>query len=394
MKALYPTLLVNLALFLLPAAAADRDKVLLDVRIVGSSSGKPQPSFGTVAGKPAVQKLLLDLTSGPCPVAQVDLALQGTGLTGKDLVKLQLIRRDGDRYLLGFPVYPAADVRRIRAVTERYAASLAGGVLARRQEIEAVLPSCCAPGVDRRDVTFIVLGCVSLDWDGLALAAKKGYRTMQKRPDGRYGAWAQEKSDLSWDRIYWSSGTPSDGAALLVSFGDGHADYLSGLSNPPAPLQAPRASQSATKCLLALRDGDRSLDELRSSLGITAAEAQSLMGLLVDLEFVTQQDGRYRAHIPVFSRKDRKAVQQLRRIGNEVMAQWLADNYKKLQSDLSFTSPARWGVRYTEEFNAIWHYVFGLANRQLVEAGLCGDPYAPTRKYTGGIAAVFENGVL
>jgi biotin operon repressor len=296
--------------------------------------------------------------------------------------------------LLGFPVYPVADVRRIREVSERYAASLAAGLLARRQEIETVLPSCCAPGVDERDAAFIVLGCVSLDWDGLALAAKKGYRTMQKRPDGRYGAWAQEKSDLSWDRIYWSSGTPSYRDALLVSFGDGHAGYLSGLSNPPAPLQAPRASRYATKCLLALRDGERSLDELGSALGMTSAETQSLMGLLVDLEFVTQQNDRYRAHIPVFSRKDHKAVQQLRRIGNEVMAQWLADNYKKLQSDLSFTAPARWGVPYTEEFNAIWHYVFGLANRQLVEAGLFGDPYAPPRQYPGGIPAVFENSVL
>ncbi len=246
-----------------------------------------------------------------------------------------------------------------------------------------MLPSCCAPGVDARDAAFIVLGCVSLDWDGLELVAQKGYRTMQKRPDGRYGAWAQEKSDLLWDRIYWSSGTPSYGVALLVSFGDGHAGYLSGLYNPPAPLQAPRASQYATKCLLALRDGERSLDELPSSLGITAAEAQSLMGLLVDLEFVTQQNGRYRTHIPVFSRKDHKAVQQLRRIGNDVMTQWLADNYKKLQSDLSFTAPARGGVPYTEEFNAIWHYVFGLANRQSVEAGLFGDPYAPRANTRG-----------
>ncbi len=107
MKALCPTLLVSLALFLLPTAAAEKDQTLLDVRIVGSSSGKPEPSFGTVAGKPAVQRLLLDLTAAPCPAAQVDLALQGTGWTGKDLVKLQLVRRDGDRYLLGFPVYPA-----------------------------------------------------------------------------------------------------------------------------------------------------------------------------------------------------------------------------------------------------------------------------------------------
>ena len=61
MKTLYATAFVSLALFLLPAAAAEKDEVLLDVRIVGSSSGKPEPSFGTATGKSAVQRLLLDL---------------------------------------------------------------------------------------------------------------------------------------------------------------------------------------------------------------------------------------------------------------------------------------------------------------------------------------------
>jgi hypothetical protein len=395
MKAFYTTALVSLALFLLPAAAREKEDRLLDVRIVGSSSGRPEPSVGTVTGIRAVQKLLLGLTAAPCPMAEVDLTLQGTGLTGKDLVKLQLIRREKDRYVLGFPVYSAADVRKIRAVTGRYATSLADALLARRKEIEAALPACCAPGVDRRDVAFLVLGCVSLDWDGLALAAKKHYRTMEKRPDGRYGAWAQEKSDpTTTDRIYWSSGTLSYGDALLASFGDGHARYLSALRSPPAPLKAPKVFPYATKCLLALRDGDRSLDELRLALGITTPEVRSLAELLVGVEFVTLQDGRYQAHIPVFSRGDRKALQQLRRIGNEVMTQWLADNYKKLKADLSFTAPAHQGVPYSEEFNAIWHYVFGCANRHLVEAGLCGDPYAPPRRYQGDIPAVFENGVL
>ena len=76
------------------------------------------------------------------------------------------------------------------------------------------------------------------------------------------------------------------------------------------------------------------------------------------------------------------------------MTQWLADNYKKLKSDLSFTAPAHQGVPYPEEFNAIWHYVFGFANRHLVEAGLFGDPYASPRRYQGDIPAVFDNGVL
>ena len=54
----------------------------------------------------------------------------------------------------------------------------------------------------------------------------------------------------------------------------------------------------------------------------------------------------------------------------------------------------RWAVACKHELNAVWHYVFGLANRQLVETGLFADPYASTRKYQGDIPAVFANGVL
>ena len=42
----------------------------------------------------------------------------------------------------------------------------------------------------------------------------------------------------------------------------------------------------------------------------------------------------------------------------------------------------------------VWHYVFGFANRRLVEAGLFTDPCAPTRKYKRDIPAAFENDAL
>ena len=224
-------------------------------------------------------------------------------------MKLQLIRREKEQYVLGFPVYSAADLGKIREVTGRYATSLADALLARRKEIEAVLPACCAgrgPArcrVHRAGVRVVGLGRLgpggqeALSHDGEAAG-----RSLWGLGPGEIGP--------DTDRIYWSSGTLSYGDALLVSFGDGHARYLSGLRNPPAPLKARQASQYAVKCLLALRNGDRSLDELRSALGITPAEARSLAELLAGLEFVTLQDGRYQAHIPVFSRSDKKAVQQ------------------------------------------------------------------------------------
>ena len=38
----------------------------------------------------------------------------------------------------------------------------------------------------------------------------------------------------------------------------------------------------------------------------------------------------------------------------------------------------------------IWHYIFGAANRQLVEAGLFTNPYAESRRYKGFITVVWH----
>ena len=44
---------------------------------------------------------------------------------------------------------------------------------------------------------------------------------------------------------------------------------------------------------------------------------------------------------------------------------------------------------YTE----VWHFIFGIANRVLVEEGLFADPYAEERKSKGFIPAVWAKGL-
>ncbi len=43
----------------------------------------------------------------------------------------------------------------------------------------------------------------------------------------------------------------------------------------------------------------------------------------------------------------------------------------------------------SEGFYWIWHYIIGIANRELVTAGLFADPYAPDHIFQGFIPAVY-----
>ena len=76
-------------------------------------------------------------------------------------------------------------------------------------------------------------------------------------------------------------------------------------------------------------------------------------------------------------------------IGNQVMATWLSENYPRMKNELQDLGFTRAGVPFEDGYTMIWHYLFGLANRELVEGGLFADPYAPDRTYQGAIPAVY-----
>ena len=73
--------------------------------------------------------------------------------------------------------------------------------------------------------------------------------------------------------------------------------------------------------------------------------------------------------------------------------EWFAENYAELKSALADISPVRNRVSYPVAFDQIWHYIFGIANQKLVEAGLFADPYAPGTAFQGYVPAVYVQGM-
>jgi hypothetical protein len=82
---------------------------------------KARPFFN----RPQVRALLARMESGSLPRDAVDTTLAESGTTIDDLLHVRLVRRDGDRYAIGFAYFTAADMKRIYAVADRMAPSLA-----------------------------------------------------------------------------------------------------------------------------------------------------------------------------------------------------------------------------------------------------------------------------
>jgi hypothetical protein len=390
---------------------------ILNYSIVGSSSNK-SPNFGKTIEHIEVQRLMLELGSAPRTTAHIDSMLARSGVSRNDLEELRLIRRTDSQCFLNFTLFSAEDVKKVREVSERHAVSLAADFLARRPEIESVLRSYNAPGVDPKEVLFIVLGCASLDWDGLKICVDKDYRLVESdRPDGDYVPYAEERSTQSREKIYWGSHNDQFGEVKLTSFGDHHSlprlafpDFLWRLdsSKPdsgfPAILKASNKGKKEEKSkiavrqlgdiVFALRDRERTIGELAQSASISEDEATTWLEFLSNLEYVRRDENQYRLKIPVFVKSDRTVINQLKSIGHEIMVSWLQRNYGSIKQELAVTTPSRNGVPYAEGFTMIWHFIFGITNRLLVEAGLFADPYAESRKHKGFVPAVYHEDTM
>jgi DNA-binding MarR family transcriptional regulator len=318
----------------------------------------------------------------PCFRAFLDAALEGTDVTADGLEALRLIRRDGDRYELAFSVLTRKDREKIQAVAEREGRRLADGLLARRATIEGLLTSDRMPGVDWHATGYFILGCVSLDWDGLNLVREKGYLTVPAEGDYLPTAYQPlPREDVR--RLYWGSHSYHDPAAV-TTFGDHYSLPRSGLPDvlwrlgveAPEPVRS-RVTHAAeglvrrhaAALMLVLRDGAKSASQLAAITGFGGEDVQDVLDLLVALDYVTESDGTYGAVIPVLTERDRPMVRQLRLLGRQVMREWFAARYEALGEELGDLTPRRFGVPLSNSFYWVWHPLFGVANRDLVSAG-------------------------
>ena len=372
-----------------------------------SGSGQAAAEFNRVMPRRAVQALLLDIARAPRERAYVDAALHGTDVTAERLEAIGLVRRAGPAYRLAFSLLTAEDRAVIRAAAEREGRLLAGYVLAHRQAIEALITEAKLPAGDWRAAAFFLVGCVSLDWDGLNLVEERNYLARAGKGEFIPSAWQPETPDRV-RRLYWGSHNYHDTLAV-TTFGDHAALPRVGLPDlfwsmtlaapDPVAAHARRAVEGlvrrqAARVMLALRDGPKDLAGLAAAGGVEQGPLKDMLALLLSLDYVAESAGRYEARITLLDERDRGMVRQVRQLGREAMERWAGERHAALASELDALTPRKYGVPLSHSFYWVWHYIFGIANRELVAAGLLADPYDPGRRFQGFLPAIYRLNVV
>jgi hypothetical protein len=396
----------------------------------GTLPKDPKDLARTYFAQPAVRNVIYALESGPIPVRDAEGLLAVGPATLDDLIRVKLVRRDGDEIRLAFAYFTAADMAQIHAVAAEYVPSLVAAYRAKQPAFERLWARYPVASVDRGQVAFDLIAGVGLNWDGLDILLDGGWRKpdLVSGPGWRYSFFASEDvPSYSYKGYYWgSSAFPADlpiappMPLAFVSFGDPDSDPrmnfpdLIGLStsdmkpavraaaehlgfrNDPltgANTLGVEAGRQVGRLLLALRARPATAAELKAALPADPVDAE--LELLRAIAYVRlAPSGRYELAAPVFDIADRPMFDAARALSRQIVRQWVAANYAPIHARLTGLTALRQGVAYEALFTQIWHELFGLATRELVDDHVVGDPFAPTNPSPGSLGMAWRPDLL
>jgi len=365
-----------------------------------------------------IQQLLLDVAQSPKDHAFIEESLEKTGISVEDLLAIGLLREQDNRYVLGFSLFTQADQRRLREICKNFAEDLAEIYYKRHAEYQEILDAYPLKRVDTSALAYVLIGCFSLDWDGLRITRDLGYRPSTPPKNAPFIGWADDKRAKEFREkkgLYWGSHNEYlDNGVAFTTFGDptsllryGFPDIAWQMARSIKLLRAPQEIQPVLArvgrralygeilvplgdIMMELRNGKKNEGELQEATSIEPNQLKDLLAILEGLEYIRKVSDSYEAMIPVFSPADTKFIHSLIMMSREMLTSWLKQNFGRLKAQLSDLSAYKYGQPLEATFYKIWHEIFGAANRILVEKSMFFDPYAGSRRHKGYLPVVWH----
>ncbi len=391
------------------AAGSESDEPPLSLGITGSTPGEKRKNPTSILKSADVQRLVLQIAETPMSRSDIEAAIADEFFTLDDMVATGLLREQEGLFHIDFNLLSVADQQSILGVSEKLGHDLAAAFLTRRSEFETLAQTHKQPHLGNTELFYIVLGCFSLDWDGLDLTRELGHRAgAQRNIDGhRFTPWAKETgADVSLKGLYWGSHNMQTTEVNFTTFGDhdalprfGIPDMLWSQGKTFSRFEYFAEGQQAARQLVSayfpnilvdigtvmfsLRDQDLSISQLQTRTEIGEKKLGRLLDLLKAADYVAQYGDNYGSVALVLGPEDADMVNAMIAVGRDIMSAWHEENFDNIQSALSDLTPIRNGVPFERVYTEIWHFIFGIANRVLVEEGFFAEPYAKDRRHQG-----------
>ncbi len=400
--------------FIFQPISFSQEERKLHMAIVGSiQNDNPQYNPFVICRPKEVQLLLLDMAESPMKKEEMESRLSSSKIKVDDLLRVEIIRQEGDFYYLNFPLFTEKDEEIIMKVAEKYSKYLVEDILKKREQIYSIFEDYKPLTVGKDKLAFIVVGFFSLDIGALRLLAQNNYiiNNPEKPGGNHYILNAEEVTEFSLKELYWGGHTQNIDNMMFLTFGDHHKETkryafpdISWRLGRSFNLEVPEfykkellillndqtinLVENIGKALLILKDSPLSLTSIQEASSLSKEELQHILDFLIKINYITEHNNEYSLAVPVFDETDEKMMREVQAIVHKEILSWIEIYYEQIKIDLKDISAVKMEVNYKETFNMLWHYFFGYTNKLLARSGFIYDTYKGPEDQKGYLPAV------
>lgn len=238
-------------------------------------------------------------------------------------------------------------------------------------------------GFPFQKLAYILIGAYTFDYGGLDALSEAGFfLTAKEMPGGRYVFTGFEGLNL---RTRWQWGhAETFGCFTFFSHGEispeGHRKAFPDLAwawqgegRPEEEIT--HTMQEIGKLVLALYEKRLEFEKLTERTGIEPKRCKTYLTLLQELGYVHREEETFVSACPVINEATGQRIQAMAKVlQGKFIAEIIRPSWKRIEAVYQTTSPARNGVDLREGFNALYHFIFEQASRELMERGIIPWP--------------------
>ncbi len=363
---------------------------LIDFAMCGSSGGECNPY--DITRPVEVQRILLLINSEPLNVNEIStrthIPLDKVVEHLDKLVKCGLVREENGLYKPAFPIFTLRDQRILQPPIDDMVDIVVGAVKNSRTELEKTISSLSIVkrGLRFIDLDYIIVGAITLDYEGLNVLEREGLIVKSKKmPGGGEYVFAgfevgllYLKEKWMWghsgffDKYWFSSHGKLPRKGRRKAFPDlAWSWYEWGLS--VSEIESEMTVLGRILELLAYKD--YTFNDLAMELNIDKQSLAVDLTLLLTLGYVAVDDKLlWKLSSPVFTREDYENIKSFSKHLLENIASEFKDKRNIIEEYYEETTPARNGIPLQEAFNQVYHLVFEKALNKLIGEGVINEP--------------------
>jgi hypothetical protein len=335
------------------------------------------------------QKILLFINSVPSDIATIAEKLRSSkARTAEELQALKecgLIKEVNARYSPVFPIFTLKDLTILAPLVEMFGRGVSDIIGKRMREVRDLVSdlACSKTDLSFCDMEYIIIGAMTLDYNGLRVMKDAGLLCPGKMPGGGNYVFLGLESRCADLKEGWMWGHSSTfgkysfnthGKLPLKGFRMAFPDITWNWAELAERDIIAKEMEKIGEILESLSQKDLTVMELKAKTGDPGDKLLAELTMLFTLGYIVPANKKWRINRPFFFPDD---MRKIRKLSDSILSE-VAKFFKREQSQMlnvyMQTSPSKNNLAFEESFNLLYHLIFEKTLNILMEKKMITMP--------------------